>query len=246
MFLIIRIAMFCGLFALTGMVSAEVFHYVTDSGRKVYVNSKHKVPAQYRDQLKVKKEASAALTTEEKSAQDKTRAVAQTQADIRREIRRLEGLRDKMRTPVIIRGNQVIVPVRMVTAGRRLNLKLVLDTGATSTVIHQQSVQGVSLNVRNKSKAVVAGGGVINLQNVVFERIEFGPYTVKNHTASVIESKRQSFYDGLLGMDLLANSAYKIDFKEQVIIWDAEQYQKANDLLAELIEVQNSELATDN
>ena len=245
MFLMIRIAMFCGFCALTGIVSAEVFHYVTDSGRKVYVSSLHKVPAEYRGQLKVKAEASASLTTEQKTAQNETRADAQIQADIRREIRRIEGLRDKMRTPVIIRGNQVVVPVRMITAGRRLDLKLILDTGATRTVIHQQAVQGVSLNVREKGKATVAGGGVISMQYAIFERIEFGPYTFKNHTAAIIESKGQSFSDGLLGMDLLASSAYKIDFNEQVIIWNAEQYQKATDLIAELMEAQQPDQAVD-
>lgn len=229
-----RIALLFGLCTLAGLVSAEVFHYVTESGRKVYVSSLHKVPAQYRDQIKVKQGNRPALTAEEKTVQEELREQARDDAEVRREIRRLETLRDKMRTPVTIRGNQVVVPVRIVTAGRRLDLKLVLDTGATRTVIHQKAMQGVSLNTRRKGKAVVAGGGQINMQHVIFERVKFGPYTFENHTAAVIESQGRNFSDGLLGMDLLAHSGYKIDFAEQVIIWNAEQYEKANALIAEL------------
>lgn len=229
-----RIAILCVLFVLAEIAGAEVFHYVTESGRKVYVSSLHKVPAQYRDQIKIKQQDSAALTAEEKAEKNEQRAQARSEAETRREIRRLEGLRDKMRTPVTIRGNQVIVPVRIVTAGRRLDLKLVLDTGASRTVIHQKSLRNLSLNVRQKGQAVVAGGGLIDMQHVIIERVKFGPYTFENHTAAVIESTGKNFSDGLLGMDLLAHSGYKIDFAEQAIIWNAEQYEKANKLIAEL------------
>ncbi len=233
-FVRMRVALLCGLCTLAGVAGAEVFHYVTESGRKVYVSSLHKVPAQYRDQIKVKQNKNAALTDAQKVEQGKQREQARTEAETRREIRRLEQLRDKMLTPVTIRGNQVVVPVRIVTAGRRLDLKLVLDTGASRTVIHQQSMRGVSLNVRQKGKAVVAGGGQIDMQHVIVERVKFGPYTFENHTTAVIESTGRSFSDGLLGMDLLAHSGYKIDFAEQTIIWNAEQYEKANALIAEL------------
>ncbi|WP_271272581.1 retropepsin-like aspartic protease [Aliamphritea hakodatensis] len=230
----IRVAILCGLCVLAGTAGAEVFHYVTETGRKVYVSSLHKVPAQYRDQIDIKQNGSAALTAEQKRDQQQQREQARNETETRREIRRLEALRDKMRTPVTIRGNQVIVPVRIVTAGRRLDLRLVLDTGASRTVIHQQALRNISLNVRQKGKAVVAGGGLIDMQHVIIERAQFGPYTFENHTIAVIESTGKSFSDGLLGMDLLAHSGYKIDFAEQAIIWNAEQYEKANTLIAEL------------
>lgn len=211
--------------------TAEVFHYVTDSGRKVYVNSLHKVPAEYRDQIKVREEASAGLDASEQADRAAKRQQEALSGKVRREIRRLEDTLAKMRTPVIIRGNQVVVPVRLVAAGRRADVNLVLDTGASITVLHQNAVSRLPLNQREKSLATVAGGGQIELQRVILDRVEFGPYVVNNKPAAVIESSGQQLYDGLLGLDLLANSGYKINFQAREIIWNETRFEELSEQL---------------
>ncbi|MDO6564956.1 aspartyl protease family protein [Amphritea sp. 1_MG-2023] len=228
-----RYALFLGLLWLvSASASAEILHYIDANGRKVYVDSAHKIPIQYRQQ-------SQSITTErqtdaQKQASEENR---QQQSDAfrrKQQIRQLETTIEKMTTPVKIIGNQVLVPVNVVWRGRKANLNLLLDTGASMTVLHRDGVSSLNISSRNSGYAQVAGGGLIKTDRVVFDRIEMGPYKVENKSTAVIENRGQQSFDGLLGMDMLGGGDYSVDFGQRQIIWAPAKYEQLTDALKQL------------
>ncbi|MDX2422623.1 MAG: retropepsin-like aspartic protease, partial [Amphritea sp.] len=210
-------------------VVAEIFHYTDGNGRKVYVDSPHKIPPQYRE--KSQTIATEQRTDEEKLASQASRQQISNEFQRKQQIRKLEQTIEKMTTPVKIIGNQVLVPVDVVWRGRKASLHLLLDTGASMTVLHRDGVSSLNIASRNSSYAQVAGGGIIKTERVVFDRVELGPYKIENKSTAVIETTGQQAFDGLLGMDILGGGQYKIDFQQRKIIWSPEKYQQFMDAL---------------
>jgi predicted aspartyl protease len=213
-------------------VVAEIFHYTDGNGRKVYVDSPHKIPPQYRE--KSQTIATEQRTDEEKLASQASRQQISNEFQRKQQIRKLEQTIEKMTTPVKIIGNQVLVPVDVVWRGRKASLHLLLDTGASMTVLHRDGVSSLNIASRNSSYAQVAGGGIIKTERVVFDRVELGPYKIENKSTAVIETTGQQAFDGLLGMDILGGGQYKIDFQQRKIIWSPEKYQQFMDALEQL------------
>ncbi|MBU2964310.1 retropepsin-like aspartic protease [Amphritea sp. 2_MG-2023] len=213
-------------------VVAEIFHYTDGNGRKVYVDSPHKIPPQYRE--KSQTIATEQRTDEEKLASQASHQQISNEFQRKQQIRKLEQTIEKMTTPVKIIGNQVLVPVDVVWRGRKASLHLLLDTGASMTVLHRDGVSSLNIASRNSSYAQVAGGGIIKTERVVFDRVELGPYKIENKSTAVIETTGQQAFDGLLGMDILGGGQYKIDFQQRKIIWSPEKYQQFMDALEKL------------
>lgn len=211
---------------------AEIFHYTDGNGRKIYVDSAHKIPEKYRQ--KTQSIATEQRTEAEKKASEASRQQLSDEFRRKQKVRELEKTLAKMTTPVTIVGNQVLVPVNVVWRGHKANLKLLLDTGASMTVLHREGVGSLNIVSRDSSYAQVAGGGLIKTERVVFDRIEMGPYRIENKSTAVIENFGQQPFDGLLGMDLLGGSGYKIDFGQRKIIWSPDKYQQLADVLEQL------------
>jgi hypothetical protein len=206
--------------------SAQIYQYTNDSGRKIYVNRLSQVPAKYRDQL-IKRKASVekSSTTRQAAYELENKQFANSLA-LRNDISRLKKLREAMVTPVSIQGNQVIVPVQLKYAGRKSTLNLLLDTGASITVVHVNALPKFSTKYKKIAYAQVAGGGLIKTWPVALDSISYGPYNSEKKQVMVIEHKRPSNIDGLLGMDLLAGSQYKIDFSRQQIVWREKDFEE--------------------
>jgi predicted aspartyl protease len=70
---------------------------------------------------------------------------------------------------------------------------------------------------------MVAGGNLIETDLVVLDYIKFGPLDLKNVEATVIKHEAQTEeavrFSGLLGMNILRNSRYTIDFENKKIRW---------------------------
>lgn len=216
----------------SNMVVAQIFHYTDGNGRKVYVDNPHKIPPQYRQ--KSQSIDTKRQTDEEKQASEANRQQLSDEFQRKQQIRKLEKTIEKMTTPVKIIGNQVLVPVDVVWRGRKASLHLLLDTGASMTVLHRDGVNSLNITSRNSSYAQVAGGGIIKTERVVFDRLELGPYRIENKSTAVIETRGQQAFDGLLGMDILGGSQYKIDFQQRNIIWSPDKYQQFTDALEQL------------
>jgi len=217
---------------LASSASAEILHYTDANGRKVYVDSPYKIPPQFR---KASQQVEVVLMTQaEKLASQKSRQKLSDEYLRKQQIRELGKKLEQMTTPVRIIGNQVLVPVNVVWRGRKASLHLLLDTGASMTVLHKGSVSSLKAVSRDTSYAQVAGGGLIKTERVVFDRLELGPYRIENKSTAVIATSGSQPFDGLLGMDILGGGRYNIDFDQQQIIWAPDQYKELTAVLEAL------------
>ena len=219
-------------------VSAEVFSYVDDKGRKIYVDSQHKIPPRYRDRDRTRIIAVEQLTDQEQQERKLKRELEGQRQKLKRELRKLEAILSKMETTIILRGRQVIVPVDLNWRGRKRALNLLLDTGASMTVLHQGAVASLKTVSRESSYAQVAGGGLIRTERVVFDRLSVGPYDFDNQTTAVIENSGNAGFDGLLGMDVLGRVRYEIDYDQRKIIWSPGEYKEMQLAAEKLKELQ--------
>ncbi|MET4160990.1 hypothetical protein CFI10_13740 [Marinobacterium iners] len=208
----------------------DVYHYVDERGRKVYVDRKSEIPQRYREQVQTigsvearTKPISIDLQSVEGQVDE-----AFNEGLAHQQIGELKSFMDSLVTPVLIQGNSVFVPVRLYYGNQMIRVNLLLDTGASRTVLHDDAIADLSIVKRSGSQARVAGGGVIDTRDVAFSRMEVGPYKPENTMLSVIHNHDAgSRFDGLLGMDFLRGIEFDVDFENSRIVWQKSDYDKA-------------------
>jgi predicted aspartyl protease len=129
---------------------------------------------------------------------------------------------DSRETKVIITGNHVLVPVTLEYKGRTVNAALVLDTGASVTMINTDIADqlGIEPSETVKGEGQVVGGTFVQAAFARLGYVNVGPHTKRNMIVSIIEEKGlRERRDGLLGLDFLRGMKYYVDFKKGVINW---------------------------
>jgi hypothetical protein len=212
------------LFTLPLTAQALIYKYVDDNGRMIFVDDADKIPPQYRDQIDSISEERDTMTTEEYEAREEERAQRTVDLELEERAREEAQLQEKRRayqTPVMIQGNRIMVPVEVAMGNRVAHLFLLLDTGATATVLHRQSLMNLELPQGEKVQATIAGGRTLASEKIKFKYIEIGPFREKSIPAMVIDPQgpHQSF-DGMLGMDFLKAHTHRIDYDNEMVIWD--------------------------
>lgn len=125
-------------------------------------------------------------------------------------------------TRVIIARNQVFVPVTLILGNRTVEVRLLLDTGASVTVISTDVAEklDIDLNRASRTRAHVVGGGMVTGWHTKLDRISAGPHTMTGIDVAIIPNEGSGFaIDGLLGMNFLRSYKYHVDFKNQAIDW---------------------------
>ncbi|SEG33685.1 retropepsin-like aspartic protease family protein [Marinobacterium lutimaris] len=216
------------LVGLSGSASAEIFHYIDDKGRKVYVNRESQIPHQYRERVE---------TRAEKNGGQPAPVDPQLSAfrhELNTSLNKLDEAIDDLVTPVKVLGNQVIVPVRAVYGNRSVNTRMLLDTGASGTVFHRSALKDLNGATYSAGQARVASGEMIEVQGINLDRVEIGPFKIGTTRAMVIDPVSGASHDGLLGMDFLRQVDYRIDFDNQRILWMPDRLRELEEQRADL------------
>jgi predicted aspartyl protease len=126
-------------------------------------------------------------------------------------------------TPVVIKGNQVLVPVTLSYRGRSSQSMLLLDTGASVTTINERFAAqlGVGPSDTRPETSTVADGRRVSSCSFVADTLAVGPKSLPQHRTSIMPGSGGAGYDGLLGMDFLKNLRYHVDFSRNVIEWNS-------------------------
>lgn len=125
-------------------------------------------------------------------------------------------------TRVAISGNQVVVPTIIGYGERVVEARLVLDTGASATVISPgiAASLGITPDRTGRGLTQVVGGSLLETAVVKLNRITVGPCTKTSLNVHIIPHRGPSVnFDGLLGMDFLRGLTYHIDFQRSLITW---------------------------
>jgi DNA-binding transcriptional MerR regulator len=221
-------------FLLPTTAFAEFYRYVTEDGRVYYVDDLTKVPEQYLDQLKVYREQYDHLPESERLIMlqkerelDQQRIIEENnrileEKRISEEQERAEKLK-LLETDVVIQGNQVLVPVTIGHGIKEQEAMFLLDTGAARMVLFREFANQFDIIPELKGMSQVAGGGLVPADMVIIDSIKVGPMQVTDAPATIIENVtpngRAFNFSGLLGMNILRNLEYTIDFKNKKIRW---------------------------
>ena len=227
------------IFHMAPSLRAEFYKYVDKEGRTFYVDDLSRVPPEYMDQVEVYKEKYDHLPADQRKSKLETEQQQQQAMEIERqrqmelelqqaaeqeeaERQRLEELAKQKEqiTPVIISGNRVFVPTTIGNRGIEVQTLMLLDTGASQTVLHRDIATQLNIIALKKGLSQVAGGQKIYTEIAKVDYIKIGPHKIDGTNILVINHEGAAVtHNGLLGMNVLRNFNYHIDFENQIMVW---------------------------
>jgi predicted aspartyl protease len=220
-------------------LQAEFYKYVDKQGRTFFVDDLSQVPQEYHQQVEVYREKYDHLPEDQQKTRLETEQKQQQALELERQRQLERDLQDaaeqqaaeKQRqaelvqrrdreTPVIIKDNRVFVPTMIVNNGVEVETLLLLDTGASQTVIHREIASQLNIIALKKGLSQVAGGQQIYTEMGKVDVIKIGPHKLQGASILIINHEGAAVaHNGLLGMNILRNFNYNIDFENRKIVW---------------------------
>ncbi len=124
-------------------------------------------------------------------------------------------------TRIMMEGNILLVPATLVYEGHQVDAMLVLDTGASSTVLTVPLADRLGVEPGINAQVKVAGGEKLDAQSVTLDSLTVGPHTRPNVRVLILrhQGARPKLH-GALGLNFLRHYPYSIDMQKMLINWD--------------------------
>ncbi len=115
------------------------------------------------------------------------------------------------------RGNSLTTDVLL---NRKARADLIVDTGATDTVISSNLAKkiGISVNRGRDIVCQVADGRSVIGKQINIKEVRVGGAKVYNVQAVVLDSGEMGDSPGLLGMSFLKNFVFKVDTEKELLV----------------------------
>ncbi|MEW6171323.1 MAG: retropepsin-like aspartic protease [Candidatus Omnitrophota bacterium] len=132
---------------------------------------------------------------------------------------RLESLKPKH--VEFMRDQQSMIIDVIINA--KLNVKLILDTGASLVVLRKDLAKELGIdtsNLNSDMKIILADGREAKAKHIVLRSVRAGESQAENIDAAILidDTKNSLLGDGVLGMSFLKHFNFKIDQKENKLI----------------------------
>jgi predicted aspartyl protease len=125
-------------------------------------------------------------------------------------------------TAVRVRNHQVLVPVRFSYRNTTVDAWLLLDTGATTTMISASLANRLGIKPASTQQHLsqVADGRVVQTFRTRVDFMAVGPKIKQSAEVSIMPSNGPDMgFDGLLGMNFLGDFPYHLDMNSEIIEW---------------------------
>jgi len=125
-------------------------------------------------------------------------------------------------TAVRIRQNQALVPVRFSYRNTTVEAWMLLDTGASTTMISTGLADRLGIRPESTESRLsqVADGRVVETFRTRVDSVAVGPKLKYNAEVAIMPSNGPDMgFDGLLGMNFLGEFRYHLDLNTQTIEW---------------------------
>jgi aspartyl protease family protein len=174
--------------------SADLFRWTDDKGVVHFTDNLHNIPEKYRA-------GSSRIKAKEPPQEQRSSSSAS----------------GKTAVPLQTRGAIVAVSASL---NDTLSLNLVIDTGATYTMISRSAAKslGVDLEAKLPTVSFRTANGVIQAPIIALQSVEVGGMRVANLEAAVHDVFEDSALSGLLGLNFLGNFRMDIDTGKGVLV----------------------------